>query len=321
MKFIVTCSFGNDSVALLRYMYENHKDQFCVLYNDTGWARDDWPLRVKNISSICFELGITVHITKSVGMEAIVRRNKGWPMPASSMQWCTQHLKEGPSNYFYEKNDPNCEAVIVTGRRRAESQNRANLDRWQYESKKHGGRDVYNPLVNFDENERDIYIKRFGVEPLSHQSMECYPCVCANKSDLISMGLDEKRISLIEKIETELGHTRYGKPRTMFRPYRAGFAVGIRDVFKWANIKGWKANGYPEDYKISGIDYTGYNMEGLKGKEAKQKYTEFLQGVTEQIKSGQDMSFDFSTHDAAYDEDTKQGREFNRNCDGGFCGS
>ena len=320
-KYIVTCSFGNDSIALIQYMQENHKGEFCVLYNDTGWARGDWPERVSSISKMLFDLGVTLHITKSIGMEAIVRKNKGWPMPASSMQWCTTHLKEQPSNDFYEKHDKECDSIIVTGRRRAESQNRANLPKWQYDSKKHGGRDVYNPLVSFTDLDRDVYIRSFGLEPLPHQSMECYPCVCANKQDLMSMGVDDERIALIEKIETDLGHTRYGKPRTMFRPYRAGFAVGIRDVLKWANIEGWKASGYPEQYKIKGIDYSGYNMEGLKGKKAKEKYTEFLKSVTEQIKPGEEMSFDFSSHDLLYNDDTKEGREYSRNCDGGFCGN
>lgn len=321
LKYIVTSSCGNDSIALTQWMHENHKGEFCVLYNDTGWARDDWPERVATVAAKCFELGVEFNITKSIGMEVIVRKNKGWPMPASKMQWCTQHLKEKPSSEFYEKRDPDGDLIIVTGRRRAESQNRANLSMWQYESEKHGGRDVYNPLVNFDGKERDVYIKRFGFKPLNHQSMECYPCVCANKQDLISMGLDEKRISLIEKIETDLGHTKYGKPRTMFRPYRVGYAVGIRDTLKWATIKGWKSSGYPESYKINGLDYTGYDMSNLKGKEAKEKYTKFLSGVNEQIKSGVDMSFDFSIHDTAYDIDKKEGVEFAKQCDGGFCGS
>ena len=321
MKYIVTSSFGNDSIALIQWMHENHKGDFVVLYNDTGWARDDWPLRVTNASKVCFEMGVTVHITKSAGMEAIVRKNKGWPMPASKMQWCTQELKEKPSNDFYEKHDPECDSIIVTGRRRAESQNRAGLAITQGESEKHGGRDVYNPLVNFDEDERDVYIKRFGFEPLNHQSMECFPCVCANKGDLIEMKYAWERIALIASIEQDLGHTRYGKPRTMFRPYRHGYAVGIREVMRWATEPKFKSSGYPDAYKLPGIDYTGYSMVGLKGKAAKEKYTDFLKGIEIQIKPFQDMSFDFSEHDSAYDINTKAGAEFARQCDGGFCGS
>lgn len=288
MKYIVTCSGGNDSIALIQYMQENHKGEYCVLYNDTGWARDDWPARIKKVSEKCFAMGVTFHITKSIGMESIVRKNKGWPMPASKMQWCTLHLKEKPSNAFYEKHDPNCESIIVTGRRRAESQNRANLPLWQYDSKKHGGRDVYNPIINFDENQRDEYIKKFGFEPLPHQSMECYPCVCANKSDLAQMPLDDPRIDLIEKIEIELGFTRNEKPRVMFRPYRVGGGVGIRQAVAWGRgERGFKSDFIPNEYKFKG------------------QQTEMFESVS----------------DVAYDLETKEGKEFAKQCDGGFCGS
>ena len=288
MKYIVTCSGGNDSIALIELMHEQHKGQFECLYNDTGWARKDWPARIDLVKSMCAEKGIKFNITKSIGMEGVVRKNKGWPMPASAMQWCTMHLKEKPSTEFYETKDPDCEMVIVTGRRRAESQNRANLDMWQYESKKHGGRDVFNPMINFNEADRDLYIRKFGLEPLPHQSMECYPCVCANKKDLAAMPLDDDRIQLIEIIETDLGFTRNKKPRVMFRPYRVGGGVGIRQAVAWGRgERGFKSTFIPNEYKFKG------------------EQTEMFEGVS----------------DVAYDLETKEGRELARQCDGGFCGS
>lgn len=288
INYIVTCSFGNDSIALIQYMHENYSGEFVVLYNDTGWARKDWPKRVAETKIICNEMGIQVNITKSIGMEGIVRKNKGWPMPASSMQWCTMHLKEKPSTEFYKNYDPDKDCVIVTGRRRSESQNRANLDMWQYESKKHGGRDVYNPMINFNEADRDVYIRKFGLKPLPHQSMECYPCVCANKKDLAKMPLDDERIELIELIETDLGFTRNKKPRVMFRPYRVGGGVGIRQAVAWGRgERGFKSTFIPNEYKFKG------------------EQTEMFEGVS----------------DVAYDLEAKEGREFAKQCDGGFCGS
>jgi 3'-phosphoadenosine 5'-phosphosulfate sulfotransferase (PAPS reductase)/FAD synthetase len=286
-KYIVTTSFGNDSVALLQYMQEKHKGQFCALYNDTGWASDDWPARVAKLSNMCFEMGIQVFITKSIGMAELVRKKKGWPMPASAMQWCTQELKEKPSNDFYEKYDPDCGSIIVTGRRRAESQNRASLPLWQHESKKHGGRDVYNPIINFTEEERNNYIGKFGFNPLPHSSMECYPCVCANKTDLAAIPLNDKKINFIEELEIELGHTRNGKPRTMFRPYRVGGGVGIRQALAWGRgERGFKSDYVPNEY----------------------------------ILNGQFQMFE-SVSDVAYEIETKAGRELAKQCDGGFCGS
>lgn len=335
IKYVVTCSGGNDSIALIQYMHENHKGEFCVLYNETGWAREDWPERIKKISEKCFNMGVQFYITKSIGMKAIVRKNKGWPMPASNMQWCTMHLKEIPSQEFYQKHDPtilemtingepiekaatpeNIEwyksksnekdskkqpknkcsfsvvsgagLIVVTGRRRAESQNRANLPLHQYESIKHGGRDVYNPIINFDESERDKYISKFGFDVLPHQSKECYPCVCSNKDDLAEIPLNDPKIDEIEGLEIELGFTRNGKPRTMFRPYRVGGGVGIRQAIAWGRgERGFKSDFVPNEYKHTG------------------EQTEMFESVT----------------DVAYDLETKEGRDFAKQCDGGFCGS
>lgn len=285
MKYLVASSMGNDSIALIQLMHVKHNGKFGVVYNDTGWARKDWPARVKRVSDWCFNKGVPFFITESEGLEALVRRKKGWPMPASKMQFCTSELKEKPTTELLERIDPDGDLIIVTGRRREESQNRAKLAINEYESPKHGGRDVYNPMANFDTIERDVYIHKMGFDVLNHQSMECYPCVCANKGDMKQMGDDEERISQIEAIEISMGHTRNKKPRTMFRPYRAGGGVGIRQVVQWGcGPRGWKAPFYPDAYKFNGEVTTGES-------------------------------------DIAYDDDTKAGREFARACDGAFCGS
>lgn len=284
MDYLVACSGGNDSIALIRFMMDKKKD-FGVVYNDTGWARGDWPKRIKQVSEWLFNNGIPFFVTQSEGMESLVRRKKGWPMPASAMQFCTKELKEIPTLSLLERIDPEKELTIVTGRRREESQNRADLPQWQDESPKHDGRECWNPLFRHDIETRDKLINRTPFDVLPHSSMECYPCVCANKKDMAAMSGDEERIAQIEKIELEMGHTRNGKPRTMFRPYRAGGGVGIRQVVQWGvGKRGWKAPYYPEEYKFKG-------------------------NATE------------SESDIAYDENTKEGREFARQCDGGFCGS
>ena len=132
---------------------------------------------------------------------------------------------------------------------------------------------------------RNELIVRAGLKPLDHSSMECYPCVCANKTDLGSMPRNDPRIDEIEKIEIDMGFTRNEKPRTMFRPYRVGGGVEIKMAVEWGHGKrGFKAPFIPEVYIFKG-------------------------GATT------------STNDVAYDTDTKAGREFARQCDGGYCGN
>ncbi len=334
VDYLVACSCGNDSIALIQHMIDLKKN-FAVVYNDTGWARADWPDRVKRVGEWCFSNGITFYVTKSEGMESLVRRKKGWPMPASAMQFCTEELKERPTCGLLQKIDPTevsvdvsgkdnltltgaanwdlmlkvkqyankkdknknkvntvkmesvsgAELTIVTGRRREESQNRANLPQHEYNSRKHGSRDIWNPLYMYTDLMRDTLIAKTPFDTLPHSSMECYPCVCANKCDLAAMANDEVRIDQIERIELEMGHTKNEKPRVMFRPYRAGGAVGIRQAVQWGQgVRGWKAPFYPDAYKFKG-DSTS------------------------------------SDSDIAYDDDTKEGREFARQCDGGYCGN
>ncbi len=287
MKYLVASSMGNDSIALIQYMHESHKGDFGIVYNDTGWARGDWPERVVKVSSWCFDNGVTMYITKSEGMEALVRRKKGWPMPASNMQFCTNELKEKPTLDLFSKIDTDGDLIIVTGRRREESTNRSKLSAWQYESVKHGGRDVFNPLVSYNETQRNHLVSEFGFDILPHQSMECYPCVCANKTDLGAMSLSEKRVLEIEAIEIDMGHTRNGKPRVMFRPYRVGGGVGIKQAVEWGKgERGYKSDHVPVQYKLNDKE-----------------------------------PVEFACSDIAYDENTKEGKVFARQCDGGYCGS
>lgn len=278
IDYLVASSMGNDSIALIQYMLESGKS-FAVVYNDTGWARDDWPKRVQKVSAWLLEKGVTLYITKSIGMADLVRKKKGWPMPASKMQWCTGELKELPTLELLEKIDPDGDITVVTGRRRQESQNRADLPQYQTESPKHGGRECWNPLYLHDVEMRNELLARAGFDVLPHSSMECYPCCCANKADLALM--DEAGIAKVEALELELGFTRKGKPRVMFRPYRIGGAVGIRQAVEWGKgPRGWKSQFVPAEYI-----FHGHGTDGL--------------------------------HDERYDADSPEARQ----CDGGFCGS
>ena len=95
------------------------------------------------------------------------------------------------------------------------------------------------------------------------------------------MPKDDPRIDLIEAVEIEMGYTRNEKPRTMFRPYRVGGGVGIRQAVDWGHGKrGYKSTEVPEAYIFQGKANDGAN-------------------------------------DVAYSDDIREQRQ----CDGGFCGN
>tara|TARA_Y100000310_G_scaffold142402_1_gene141886 strand:- start:16042 stop:17037 length:996 start_codon:yes stop_codon:yes gene_type:complete len=317
IRYVVACSGGNDSIALIQFMLDNHApDTFLVLYNDTGWAREDWPDRIENVRSALKKIGVSFATTVSMGFKELARDRKGFPMPASAMQYCTSELKTGPTMKFLRENDPKGLWTVVTGRRREESNNRAGLAMLEEETRVYEGRDVYNPLVMHNEDARDVLIRKFGFEPLPHSSMECFPCVCSKRDDFKMLSEYPERIIEIKNLEIELGHTRNGKPRTMFRPYRSGGGIGIEQVMKWATgPMGTKVHEIPQEYQIPGVDYSGY-----RGDMKSEERAAYWANIKEQcVALGYDLR-NLPT-DIAYDDTTEEGREFARQCDGGLCGS
>jgi len=230
---ILCCSGGNDSVALLQYAKNNNFENVYVLYNNTGWASDAWPERMKDINRLCVMYGFRYAETKSEGFENMVRRKKGWPQ-CQRMQFCTEVLKIRPTKSWLSENDPDKKAIIFVGIRREESRKRSEHPSEIIFSDKYDGRLQRFPLVEHTEKDRDFLIDETGIDILLHSSMECFPCVCSNRSDLRALARDKKRINKIAKIEKEMGFTPNNKPRTMFRPYRHMNAIGIKEGVKWA---------------------------------------------------------------------------------------
>lgn len=227
--YVIKASYGNDSVALIQWAHERGLQDVAVLYNDTGWARRDWGYRVERLEAWAQSLGFDTHRTKSEGLEALVRRKKSWPR--QGIQFCTAELKMTPTKMWLDEYDPQLAAVSLIGVRRSESANRAKFPEHSI------GRDgvkIWAPLVDHDDAARNALLARAGTEPMPSRSMECFPCINSNRADLLALADDEARITEIEAIETSLGFTSKGKPRTMFRPYRYMGATGIREIVRWA---------------------------------------------------------------------------------------
>lgn len=242
--YFLFCSGGNDSIALIRWAIKKGLKDLNVVFNDTGWAWSGWNERVNLMKKYCLGNGIEFHRTESVGFKNLVLKVEGC-FPANRHQFCTNYLKIKPSAELLDRLDPGCEGVCVNGVRREESVHRSSAPEWIEESEKHGGRSLWQPLVNLKELERNILIQEAGFDVLPHRSMECYPCVNANKIDLASV--DDDRIDEIEEMEAELNQSRANqsderKMWYMFRAEKKGGAEGIREVVKWAKSERGKYN-------------------------------------------------------------------------------
>lgn len=231
-RYVLSASYGNDSIALLRWAYEAALLNVTVVYCDTGWAAPWWQERVETAEMVAEAYGFTPVRLTSEGFEALVKAKKAFPR--QGIQFCTERLKIEPAQRWLDENDPAKEATVLVGKRREESANRANTPEFVLYSPLHGGRRLWHPLFDMQEAERDALIRRAGFEPLPHRSMECFPCINSNRADLRLLAQDEERVAHIERLEREMGHTGKGKPRTMFRPYRYMGATGIREIMRWA---------------------------------------------------------------------------------------
>jgi hypothetical protein len=237
---VIFASYGNDSAALIQWAHEKGLEDVTVLYSDTGWAADDWIDRVERLEVWAESLGFKTVRTQSEGLAQLSLRKKSWP--SNQFTFCTLELKIKPAMEWLETNDPEMSAVCLTGVRRCESEGRKDYPERIEASPNHGGRAVWSPLVDHSDEDRDALLSRSKpadsnqpIPVLPHRSRECFPCVNSGRSTLIDLAKDAERITAIEKLEVGMGHTKNGKPRTLFRPHRfAGYPTGIREVVRWA---------------------------------------------------------------------------------------
>jgi 3'-phosphoadenosine 5'-phosphosulfate sulfotransferase (PAPS reductase)/FAD synthetase len=219
---VISSSAGNDSLEMIQWAIEQKLPDVHVVFCDTGWSAPGWMVRVEKVHAYAKANGMQAHIVQSLGMQELVRMKKGFP--GNAQQFCTAHLKGVPFLEWIDEEDKDCTAIVMVGKRRAESEARKNTPEYIYDSEYHGGRTLWHPLYLHTDAERNALIERSGFEPLPHRSLECNPCVNANRQDFLRLTPGE--IERVNDLEVEIG-----KP--MFRPKRFS-ALGIYGVIAWA---------------------------------------------------------------------------------------
>lgn len=223
MDYVISASYGNDSMAMIRWAYEQGLKNVLVIYCDTLWQAPGWIMRVDLCERLTQGMGFMTARAQSMGMAELVRQKKGFP-GNGSQQFCTSFLKGLPFLRCIDDYDPDSKATVMVGKRREESEARKDTPEFIYESEYHGGRTLWHPLYLHTEAERDALLQRAGVEKLPHRSKECSPCVNANRADFLRLTPGE--IERVNELEVEIG-------RPMFRPKRFG-ALGIYGCLAWA---------------------------------------------------------------------------------------
>lgn len=224
MKYAISTSYGNDSVAMIQWAKEQGLQDVSVIFVDTGWAAPGWLDRVKRLEDWVASIGFNVvHIKSEISFEDLMLRKKGFP--SQRYQWCSGILKGLPFLTWIDDVDIGGGCTVMIGKRREESQERADTPEFIESSEYHGGRRIWHPLYLHTEKMRDNLLECAGIIKLPHRSKECSPCINSNKSDLRQLTEDD--IVRVEDLEDRVG-------KTMFRPKKHMGAVGIRKVIAWA---------------------------------------------------------------------------------------
>lgn len=242
MRYVISSSYGNDSMAMIQWAHEQKLSNLTVTYIDTGWAADRWMERVEAGEAFARRCGFeVVRIQPVVQFEELMMSRKGFPN--QKYQWCSANLKGFPFLHWIDEADPECHAMVMVGKRRAESEARKNTAPFIMESEYHGGRMLLHPLFEHSDEQRNELLARAGFEPLPHRSLECDPCINSNRADFRRLSLAD--IQKTAELEVDVG-------KTMFRPARHNGAKGIWQVIEWAKYSRGQYDPSQEDMFATG---------------------------------------------------------------------
>jgi 3'-phosphoadenosine 5'-phosphosulfate sulfotransferase (PAPS reductase)/FAD synthetase len=221
---VISASYGNDSRAMIQWAHENKIDDVTVAYIDTGWAGESWRELARAGESWAQSLGFkTVTIVPTMQFAELIRKKTIFPN--NKLQWCSSLLKILPFLKWIDAIDPTYQAAVFVGKRRDESRARASTPCIQWFSEYQGGRMLVHPLYDHTEADRNALLRRAGFDPLPHRSLECDPCVNANRGDFRRLAAAD--IAKTAALESDIG-------KLMFRAARHGGAKGIEQVVEWA---------------------------------------------------------------------------------------
>jgi 3'-phosphoadenosine 5'-phosphosulfate sulfotransferase (PAPS reductase)/FAD synthetase len=203
---IIFGNYGNQTVALMQWAYEQGLEDVYVINVATGWEQQHWHERVAKAQLCCQNLGFKpLQLSAKPGFKELIR-DRG-RFPSTKFQWCAGFLKGLPLLDWLDEEDPELEATVMLGKRRADSRANFNLPEVMESSEHYGDRRVWYPLYNTANDEFNRLIEASGLAYLPHRSLECDPCVNSFGNDLAR--LEAGDVTKVERLEQEVGATMF----------------------------------------------------------------------------------------------------------------
>jgi len=219
--YVIRSNYGNNSLALIQWAYEQQLENVTVCYVDTGWAGEGWLDYVTRCEAYVQGLGFQVkHLQSRLPFADLMITKNGFP--TQRFQWCSLHLKGISLLQWLEVLDPTEQAQVLIAKRSAEhGVIEEFIDCCEY----HGDRKVWHPLHRMTDQQRNALITRAGFDRLDTPSLECLPCINSRVTQLRALASSD--IEKTEELEEDLD-------TPFFLPERCDGAEGIRNVVNWA---------------------------------------------------------------------------------------
>lgn len=224
-KLVVGFSGGKDSTATILFL-KKLGYKFDTFFCDTGWEHEETYRYIDYINKILLDNKL-ITIKPELNFTDLVKKKKMWP--SRRIRFCTQHLKIYPIQKYF--NLPDYNIVNVSGERALESPARAKKE--EFEKDNFFGCYMWRPIKHFTDQDVFNIHKEFKIKPnplylKGHKRVGCYPCIFANKQQIISLKYDNIKIAEIRALEKELN-----KPFMILRRANRDI-LGIDDLLLWA---------------------------------------------------------------------------------------
>ncbi len=221
--YVINANYGDASIAVIQWAYEQKLEDVYVVSIDTGWAAPEWQQRVNQAEELVKQCQFNVVRLHSKLTFAELVKERG-SFPNKQFQWCAGFLKGLAIIEWLDKIDPACEATIILGKRRVSSRAYQNLPEYIELSERYGDRRVWHPLYLLENGEHDALIQHAGFELLGRRSLECDPCIHNMDTDFLRM--QQETIEHTAKLEADMD-----KP--MFAAERYADSIGIKNVVNY----------------------------------------------------------------------------------------
>lgn len=173
---VLVANYGNDSIALIQYAFEQGIPDVTVVSIDTDYAPPSWSERVKAAEIWAQSLGFKIVRLKSkLGFNALIEAQGEVPTP--KFAWCAVYLKGDTLRTWLSTFDPLKETQLLLARRRDQSPLFSSLSEHLEQTEEYEGRDVWHPLYRHSDVEITALAKKALLPLLSHRSLECDPCI------------------------------------------------------------------------------------------------------------------------------------------------